>query len=90
MKRSSATFDLSRVPKSGIGSFISSLAKENGVTYLETPHDKLAHVITRLSDDNVVLDEQELLLIALQRAGVIPKASVIRLQARYLNEKFGL
>jgi hypothetical protein len=45
MKALSATLDLSLVPKSGIESFISSLAKDNGGTYLGTPHDKLASVI---------------------------------------------
>ena len=46
----------------------------------------LAHHITRLTEGEVVLDEIEQLLIALQRAGHLSRAEMVRLQAAYLRE----
>ena len=46
----------------------------------------LAHHITRLSGDDVELDEIEQLLIALQRARHLTRTELVRLQASYLRE----
>ena len=50
------------------------------------PVDKLADTITRLSDDEVHLDEIERLLIELRRAGVVSRAQMIELLGNYLDE----
>jgi hypothetical protein len=76
-----------RLPVSGLRDYILGLASAHGVTYVETPVDKLADTITRLSDDEVHLDEIECLLIALERAGVVACDSVVPLHINYLREK---
>ena len=65
---------------------IVSLAREHGVTYTSTTTDVWAHNVTRLADDDVILDDIELLLIALQRAGHISRREALRLQVNYLRE----
>jgi hypothetical protein len=40
----------------------------------------------RLSGDDVLLDDVEQMVIALQRAGVLSRVQAVRLQARYLRE----
>jgi len=62
---------------------IRDLAKEHHVTYEEGPRDRLAHAITELAGDEVVFDETELLLVALQRAGVITRKDAVLMQADY-------
>jgi hypothetical protein len=65
---------------------IRALAERHGVSYTRTASDVLAHHITRLSGDDVVLDEPELLLIALQRAGHLSRTEAVLLQADYLRQ----
>ena len=65
---------------------IRALAERHAVAYSQTASDVLAHHVTRLSGDDVVLDEPELLLIALQRAGHLSRAEAVLLQADYLRE----
>jgi hypothetical protein len=65
---------------------IQKLAEQFHVVYRQTATDRLAHHITRLADDEVVLDPVEQLLIGLQRAGCIDRKTMIQLQARYLRE----
>ena len=76
-----------RLPVSGLRDYILELASAHGVVYVETPADKLADTITRLSDDEVHLDEIERLLIALERVGVVASNSVVPLHINYLREK---
>jgi hypothetical protein len=64
---------------------IRALAAKYHVAYTETPADVLAHHITRLSGDEVQLDETELLLLALRRAGHIDGLDAVRLLAAYLH-----
>ena len=59
------------------------------VSYVPTQSDLLANHITRLSSDNVELDEIECMLIALQRAGHITRDQLVHLQACYLREAAG-
>jgi len=47
------------------------------------------HITSPLTADEVVFDEIEELLIALQRAGHLSRAELVRLQARYLREASG-
>jgi hypothetical protein len=65
---------------------VRQMAKRHHVSYSHTSTDRLAHHMTRLAGDAVELDEIELLLIALQRAGHISRKEAVRLQARYLRE----
>ena len=73
-------------PVSNVGGYITGLAKLHGVSYAKAPSDELAETITRLSDDEVKMDETELLLFALQRSGVITTRDAIALQLSYLRE----
>ena len=65
---------------------IRSMAERYGVEYTRTGSDILAHHITRLSGDDVVFDETELLLVALQRAGHLSRREAVLLQADYLRQ----
>ena len=65
---------------------ILSLAKRHGVAYTPTENDVWAHDVTRLADDDVTLDEIELLLIELQRAGHLSRPEALKLQVNYLRE----
>jgi len=76
------------VPKRGVGEHIRRLAAQHNVAYAKTAGDELACAITRLSGDDVEMDEVELLLIALERAGVVSSEEVLPLHVSYLREKF--
>jgi hypothetical protein len=65
---------------------ILTLARQHGVAYTPTAADVWANDVTRLADDNVTLDEVELLLVALQRAGHLSRPEALRLQVNYLRE----
>ena len=49
-------------------------------------NDAWAHDVTHLADDDVTLDEIELLLIELQRAGHLSRPEALKLQVNYLRE----
>ncbi len=68
------------------GRTIISLARQHGVNYTPTATDAWAQDVTRLADDDVVLDDIELLLIALQRTGHLSRPEALRLQVDYLRE----
>jgi len=72
--------------KSAVADHIRELAKKHQVAYVRRARDVLAHHITRLAGDDVLLDEIEQLLIALQRSGHLSRIEMIRLQAAYLRE----
>jgi hypothetical protein len=71
---------------SATATVIRRMAERHHVTYVRTQTDELAHHITRLAGDDVELDEIEQILIALQRAGHVSRAELVRLQAKYLRE----
>jgi hypothetical protein len=75
------------IPTSGLGAYIMDLSHRYGVTYIKTPDDELAVLITQLSDDDIEMDDVELLLIALERAGVVASENVVPLHINYLREK---
>lgn len=60
---------------------IRALAAEHGVSYAPAKRDAWAQDVTRLAGDSVVLDEIELLLVALQRAGHLTRPAALKLQA---------
>lgn len=75
------------IPTTGVADYITGLARQHGVNYERNSNDALAEVITRLADDSVKLDPVALLLLALERAGVIPSEEVVQLHINYLREK---
>jgi hypothetical protein len=74
---------------SSTAALIREMAARYKVSYVHTQSDLLANHITRLSSDNVELDEIECMLIALQRAGHITRDQLVHLQACYLREAAG-
>jgi hypothetical protein len=72
--------------RSTTATLIREMAASHHVTYVPTQSDLLANHITRLSGDNVTLDEIECLLVALHRAGHVTREELVHLQARYLRE----
>ncbi|MHB8253600.1 MAG: hypothetical protein ACYDEV_07865 [Acidiferrobacter sp.] len=82
--------EITSIPISGLAGYIVGLAQRHGVTYVKTPYDELAEVITRLADDEVEMDYVELLLIALDRAGVVASKHVVPLHINYLREKLNV
>jgi hypothetical protein len=71
---------------SSTAALIREMAARFRVSYVPTQSDLLANHITRLSSDDVKLDEIECMLIALQRAGHVTRDRLVHLQARYLRE----
>lgn len=67
-------------------SVIRRMAERNNVTALVSKNNLFAHHVTRLSGDDVTLDDVEQMVIALQRAGLLSRVQAVRLQARYLRE----
>jgi hypothetical protein len=67
-------------------SVIRRMAARNNVTASVSENDLFAHHVTRLSGDDVLLDDVEQMVIALHRAGVLSRVQAVRLQARYLRE----
>ena len=67
---------------------IHALAERHAIAYTQTATDLLAHDITRLSGDEVEMDEPALLLLALERAGHLTSADAARLHGEYLRAKY--
>lgn len=74
------------LPVSDFKDFIINLARANNINYIKTGCDELAVNFTRLSDDEVVFDDIENLIIALERAGIIASKDVVPLHISYLRE----
>ena len=66
---------------------IDLLAAQHDITYRRTQLDDLADTYSRLSDAEVELDETELLLLELDRAGILTGRDNTLLHARYLRER---
>ena len=75
------------IPTKNVEAFILDLAATHGVRYVKGPYDDLADTITRLSDDEVVIDGTEQLIIALKRAGVITGPEMVALLGAYFDER---
>ena len=69
---------------------IHDLAAKHGVTYAQTPMDRLADVMAAMSDSAVELDETEKLITALERAGVITRDEGADLHDSYVRGDLGL
>lgn len=66
---------------------IHMLAQQHQITYKPTELDELAQTYSRLSDVNVQFDETELLLVELDRAGILTDRDNGLLHIQYLNER---
>lgn len=75
------------LPESNTESFVRALAKLHQITDKQDRIDNLAFTLTRLSGDEVVLDEVERLIVKLARADVISQDQALLLLERYLDEK---
>jgi hypothetical protein len=73
-------------PATYTASVIRRMAARNHVTASVSENDVFARHVTRLSGDEVLLDDVEQMVIALQRAGLLSRVQAVRLQARYLRE----
>ena len=71
-------------------SYVSNLAREHGIVFVRQSNDALAEVITQLADDVVVTDATEDLLVALQRAKVIDRPTMVLLLGQHLDESFNV
>ncbi|BCO31155.1 hypothetical protein TspCOW1_12580 [Thiohalobacter sp. COW1] len=78
-----------KIPTTGVAKYIADLAIQHNIHYVRTEGDAMADVIARVVDDEVIMDDVELLLLALERAGVIASKDVVPLHVNYLREKFG-
>jgi len=66
---------------------IHQLARKHGIVYKRSAIDDWADSITRLSGDDVTLDETECLLVVLGRANILTDRETTILHARYLKER---
>ena len=76
------------IPSSDLASYVSELAKSQGIKDVRTGQGVLARVITGLAGDEVAPDKTERLIIALRRAKAIDGPTMLTIQGRYLDEKF--
>jgi len=66
---------------------ILALARTFGVAYQPNALDDLGNNVTRLAGDNVRLDDTELLLLALERAGCISTGEADRLHIAHMRQR---
>lgn len=76
-----------KVPENNIADFVSSLAKQHGIKYVENKLDRLGIVFTELSGDKVGTDDTRKLLIRLKQANIISGKEMLDLLDRHLKEK---
>lgn len=74
------------IPTAGVAKFVVNLAKQQGVSFARLVDDDLADLITRLSDDVVITDDTEDLIVALRRANKIDDTTMIALLGNHLDE----
>ncbi|MCX8517446.1 MAG: hypothetical protein ORN29_05180, partial [Rhodoferax sp.] len=74
-------------PTTGVATFVADLARLHKVTYVRTGNDALADLITSYSDDKIVPDATEDLVVALARAKVIDDSGVLALLSNHINER---
>jgi hypothetical protein len=70
-----------------VADHIRMLAAKHKIVHLKSSLDEWADTVTRLSGDNVQLDDVELLLVELSKAGIISGSDRTMLQVKYLNER---
>lgn len=73
-------------PQRETAAAIRAIAEQHHVVYHQTELDVWANNVTRLSGDDVVFDEVEWLLVALQRSGHLSRPEALQLHVNYLRE----
>lgn len=76
-----------RIPMSGVSRYVAELAARHHVTYSRCRVDEWAHVVTRLSGDEVRSDETCDLLVALRRAHKLTDLEMAALLISHLRER---
>jgi hypothetical protein len=81
------------IAKDDIGGFsakerIFALARAHKVAYRPNALDDLGDAFTRLAGDDVELDDTELLLLALERAGCVSTEEADRLHVAYIRQRY--
>jgi hypothetical protein len=66
---------------------ILALARVREVAYRPNALDELGNAVTRLAGDDVRLDDTELLLLALERAGCVSTGEADRLHIAYMRQR---
>jgi hypothetical protein len=66
---------------------VADLAHHHGVSYVPNSNDAFADLVTTLSDDVVVTDATQDLIVALKRAKVIDGKSMVTLLGNHLDEQ---
>jgi hypothetical protein len=66
---------------------IHQLAKQHGINHQHTEFDDWCDKISELSDSDVKLDETQLLLVELGRAGILTGKDNTLLHGQYLQER---
>jgi hypothetical protein len=66
---------------------IRQLASQHGITHNHSMLDELGEAFSRLSDNEVELDETEWLLVELDRANILTGLENTRLHAQYLRQR---
>ncbi|WP_430371197.1 hypothetical protein [Stenotrophomonas geniculata] len=76
-----------KIPTTGVGEYVRSLAKRFNISYTPTYMDRFAETVTRLAGDEVRTGAVQDLLVALKRAGTISSADMATLLVNYLREQ---
>jgi len=79
------TIEAVKTVQNKVSQYVLDLANKSGVAFIKSPNDALANVIAHLSDDDVVCDETEDLIVALRRANVINGTEMVSLLGQYLR-----
>jgi hypothetical protein len=66
---------------------IHQLASQHGITHHHSLLDEWCDKVSELSDDKVELDETQLLLVELDRAGILTGKDNTILHGQYLQER---
>ncbi len=73
--------------KTPVRDYIHRLAAQHHLRHVRTDLDEWCEAVTSHSGDDVVLDETELLILELKRAGLVVGVDGTRLHAAYLRER---
>lgn len=80
-------FEEAIIGKTEAACWIRATAHQHGVSYAESPLDRFAAAVSRLSDADVQFDQTEELLLALARAGIVSNMQSFVLHAAYLRQR---
>ncbi|WP_340123719.1 hypothetical protein [Methylobacter svalbardensis] len=79
------------IPTTGLAKYITDMAKQHNIAYVKTFADEWADTITKLSDDRVGVESDDIedLLLALKRVEILNAEDMLSLLVNYLREKYG-